>query len=79
MNLFKRKTRNKKADAINRGIRREKRIAKQRGCTHLGGPEKPDFVCPDGTKGEVKSRKSKSISLEKKPFHPFLCPILKVG
>jgi len=70
MNVFskKRKTRDKKTNAINRGIREEKRIAKRRGCKHVGGPGQPDFICPNGTTGEVKARKTKVTQPELKKY-----------
>lgn len=44
---------------VNRGIDYEKRKAREANCEHKGGPGKHDYVCPDGTNGEVKRRKTK--------------------
>ena len=43
---------------VQRGIRAEKRKARQRGAKHIGGPGKPDYR-RGRTKGEVKTRKTK--------------------
>lgn len=37
----------------------EQSVADFHGCQHKGGAGNPDFVCYDGTKGEVKFRKKK--------------------
>jgi len=49
---------------IKRALKYEKNKAKEYGCTHHGGPGKPDYICPDGTIGEVKRRKTKVTKSE---------------
>lgn len=44
---------------VKRGIDYEKRKAREANCKHKGGPGNPDYICPDGTKAEVKRRKRK--------------------
>ncbi len=57
--MRKTKASKQKSKRINDALKTEKKVAKKRRCKHQGGPNKPDFVCPDGREGEVKDRKTK--------------------